>query len=223
MVVEEALMNLGVALRRPRLIAAACCFLLGAGVLAGGLVARLGPGAPAAADPAAADLGGDLGLAPLGADRATPALAPGDGLAELVVYVSGAVPRPDVYRLAPGARVKDAVVAAGGLRPDAAAELINLAEPLADAAHVHIPAASAAAGSPAVARAAQAEPELIDLNAAAEADLEELPGVGTTLAARIVARRAEVGPYGAVEELREVTGVGEKLYAQIAPLVTIRR
>lgn len=208
-------MDLRVALQRPRLVAAAACFLLGAVVLVFGLTARgAPPPAPALADPA-------LDLAAL---AAPPEPAPQAAPAELVVYVSGAVLRPDVYRLAPGARVKDAVVAAGGLAPEAAAELVNLAEPLSDAAHIHIPAVAETAPHPAPAAPgapASAAGPLLDLNTASAAALEELPGIGTTMAARIVARRAEVGPFTAVEDLREVTGVGEKLYAQIAPLVTV--
>lgn len=212
-------MVLGEALRRPRLAAAAACFLVGAAVLLGGLWAgRATEPAPATA----------FDLAPLDvAPMAPPLEAPSAPPAELVVYITGAVPRPDVYRLAPGARVKDVVAAAGGLAPDAAAEQVNLAEPLGDAAHVHIPtiadlaAPPPPAGLPAALAPAGAAQGLLDLNVAAEADLEELPGVGKVIAARIVARRAEVGPYIAVEDLRQVTGVGEKLYAQIAPLVTV--
>lgn len=193
--------------RHLRLVAAAACFLLGALVLGLGLVAR--PAAPP-----------DQGVTPaLDLFEAAPAATASDGPAELIVYVTGAVPRPDVYRLAPGSRVKDAVAAAGGLGPDAAAEQVNLAESLSDAAHVHIPAVGDV-GPPALAAEASG-PGLIDLNTASEADLEELPGVGKTLAARIVARRAEGGPFAAVEDLREVSGVGERLYAQIAPLVTV--
>jgi competence protein ComEA len=196
-------------MRHVRLVAAAACFLLGALVLGLGLVAR--PAAPP--EPVVAPAF-DL-------VETAPAEARDEGPAELIVYVTGAVPRPDVYRLAPGSRVKDAVAAAGGLSPDAAAEQVNLAESLSDAAHIHIPAVGDA-GLPAPAAEA---PGLgpIDLNTASEADLEELPGVGKTLAARIVARRAELGPFAAVEDLREVTGVGERLYAQIAPLVTVKR
>ena len=61
----------------------------------------------------------------------------------------------------------------------------------------------------------------LDLNRATVADLDQLPGIGQVLAERIVARRTEAGPYTAVEELREVTGIGAKLYSQIAPLVTV--
>lgn len=193
--------------RSPRLVAAAACFLLGTAVLAAGLVPRLAP--PAAAVGAAGPLAGLDGL-----DDAAMAEGGDDAAAELVVYVSGAVVAPDVYRLPAGARVKDAVLAAGGLRADAAGEGVNLAEPLSDAQHVHIPALGAPAGAPAPAGDGR-----VDLNRASAAELEELPGVGKVLAERIVARRDEQGPFASVDELRDVTGVGAKLFEQIAPLV----
>lgn len=202
----------------PRLIAAAACFLLGSAVLAAGLVPRLAP-------PAAPALAGDLADDPLASlgDTAPEPEGGRDGPREdLVVYVSGAVAAPDVYRLPPGARVKDAVAAAGGLRPDAAGAKVNLAEPVSDAQHIHIPdrGAPAAAEDPA---AAPVGAGLIDLNQASAAELEELPGVGKVLAERIIARREEQGPFLSVDDLRDVTGVGAKLFEQIAPLVSAGR
>lgn len=200
--------------RSPRLCAAAACFLLGAVLLGASLLGRLSAPAAAPAALAGDELGGpfdDLGPAP----EAAPELADSG---ELVVYVSGAVLAPDVYRLPAGARVKDAVAAAGGLGPDAAGEQVNLAEPLSDAQHVHVPARAAAAPQAAAAGPGEG---LIDLNRASAAELEELPGVGATLAGRILARREERGPYREIGELREVSGVGEKLFAQIEPLVTV--
>ncbi len=210
-------MELAALWRSPRLLAATLCFVLGAVILVAGLAPRLLPQpapAPAGADPLE-------GLDPL----AAPALpdAASDAPADLVVYISGAVWRPDVYQLPAGARVNDAVMAAGGLRPEAARERVNLAEPLRDAQHVHIASvAEVAAEAPAAPGApGAAAGGLLDLNRASAAELEELPGIGPTLAGRIVARREEQGPFRAVEELREVTGIGEKLFAQIAPLVTV--
>lgn len=202
-------MDLMAALRRPRLTAAAACFLLGAGLLVGGLLTRP-DSTPAAPMPYAALAEGPL----------LPAPAEGGAPTELVVYISGAVLRPDVYTLAPGARVKDAVLAAGGLGPEAAAEQINLAEPLSDAAHIHIPTLAAVA-APLQAAPSSDGPARLDLNTATEVELEELPGIGATLAARIVARRSEIGPYTSIEQLRDVSGVGAKLYAQIEPLVMV--
>jgi competence protein ComEA len=199
--------------RSPRLLAAALCLLLGAAMLVAGLIPRLaGTLPPPPADAALADLAEP---APEWPDEAPP---------ELVVYVTGAVRAPDVYRLPPGARVKDAVLAAGGLRHEAAVAQVNLAEPLSDAQHVHIPAlGEGAENEPGSGPVAGAEAGLLDLNRASTADLEELPGVGQTIAERIVARRDAEGPFGSVEELREVTGIGSKLYEQIAPLVTAGR
>ena len=108
------------------------------------------------------------------------------------------------------------MLAAGGLRADAAAEAVNLAETVGDAQHVHVPVRGATAVA-----AAPADDGLLDLNRASAADLEELPGVGAVLAERIVARRTEQGAYTSLDELREVSGVGSKLYEQIAPLLKV--
>ncbi len=193
--------------RSPRLAAAAACFLLGVLVLAAGFAPRLVGSAPTA------QLSDEVLAEP---EPAAPLETPPD----LVVYVTGAVAAPDVYRLPPGARVADAVAAAGGLRDDAAHERVNLAEPLSDAAHVHIPASSETIPE------ADEQPlaggaSLLDLNHASAAELEDLPGIGATLAERIIARRNEQGPYTSIEQLNEVTGVGAKLYEQLAPLVSI--
>lgn len=211
-------MDLALLGRAPRLVAAAACFILGVLVLALGLAPRLlapiAREAPTTILPPSSDLDEQM-LPALDAPASDP---PGD----LVVYVSGAVFYPDVYQLPPGARVKDVVEAAGGLRPDAAGERVNLAEPLHDAQHIHIPTTTELSTAPAPpAGSAAAADGLLDLNQASAADLEELPGIGPTLAERIVTRRVEQGPFHAVEELREVSGIGDKLFAQIAPLVTV--
>jgi competence protein ComEA len=139
--------------------------------------------------------------------------------------VSGAVAAPDVYRLPEGARVKDAVLAAGGLRDDAASEDVNLAAPLSDAQHVHIPhigeAAPVAAPSAPAPVGQPASGGLINLNQANLADLEELPGVGQAIAERIIAYREQQGLFQSVEDLQNVTGIGAKLFAKISPLVTV--
>lgn len=200
--------------RSPRLVAAAGCFVLGVVVLLAGFAPRLMPAEP---DPHGAGLTDDLGDLGVPIDAIDPA-EPGPP-EDLVVYVSGAVVAPEVYRLPAGARVKDAVLAAGGLRPDAAAEQLNLAAPVEDAQHVHVPSR----GEPGAAQdggVAEASNGLLNLNHASAAELEELPGVGVTLAERIIRYREEQGPFTSVETLREVSGIGERLFAQIAPLVT---
>lgn len=203
--------------RRPRLLAAAACLALGVAILAAAPMLRRAP----AAQPA-----DELTLAALDELEAPPPAAPtAPAPDDLVVYVSGAVAAPDVYRLPAGARVMDAVVAAGGLAGDAAGEDVNLAATLSDAQHVHVPRlgdAPAAQGATDTGGDGQASQSgLIDLNRAGAVDLEELPGVGQSIAERIVAYREQQGPFQSVEDLQSVTGIGEKLFAKISPLVTV--
>jgi competence protein ComEA len=206
--------------RRPRLIAAMSCVIIGLAVIVGGPVLRLAmtPSPPPPTD--------DLGAPPLDlpADPGPTVVSASPAPSGLIVYVSGAVVAPDVYQLPDGARVKDAVLAAGGLRADAASESVNLAAALSDAQHVHIPrigeAAPVAAPS-AVALSGQPAPGgLINLNQASAVELEDLPGIGQAIAARIVAYREQQGPFQSVEDLQNVTGIGAKLFAKISPLVT---
>jgi competence protein ComEA len=142
-----------------------------------------------------------------------------------IVYISGAVMYPDVYRLPGDARVKDVVMAAGGLSPDAAGEQINLAAPISDAQHIHVPRrgeqpVAVAGTSGSAASSAATTGGLLNLNSASQAELEDLPGIGATLAERIIAYREANGPFTSVEDLRKVSGVGAKLFERLAPLVT---
>ncbi|NJM08168.1 ComEA family DNA-binding protein [Candidatus Gracilibacteria bacterium] len=140
--------------------------------------------------------------------------------AVLVVYVTGAVAHPDVYVVSEGARIKDAVVAAGGLRNDAAGAAINLAAPLSDAQHIHIPSLDEAAEPVEVSKVSSAG-DLLNLNIASAADLEELPGIGATIAARIVEYRQANGPFTSTDDLRSVAGVGDKLFDQIKDSIRV--
>jgi competence protein ComEA len=168
----------------------------------------------------------DTGVAAWGADRATPVQTP---VGSIVVYVSGAVRAPDVYALPGDARVKDLVVAAGGLADDADLAGINLADRLSDGQHVHIRAqGEAPAPSDAGAASQGGDPGdapdtggPLDINRAGAEALEALPGIGPAAAQRIIEYRAEHGPFASVEELTQVKGIGPALLEKIAPLVTV--
>lgn len=133
--------------------------------------------------------------------------------AVLVVDVAGRVRHPGLVRLAPGSRVDDAIRAAGGVLPGATTDALNLAAKVQDGQQVLVgaPAPTASGGAGA----------LLDLNAATAQDLDGLPGVGPVLADRIVAWRTEHGRFGSVDQLREVSGIGESKYQALKSKVRV--
>ena len=142
----------------------------------------------------------------------------------VIVYISGAVGRPDVYELPSNARLKDLVLAAGGLAADADAEQINLAERLKDSDHIHVPRQGEAPSDGAMVAdtASVAQDGLLDLNTASASDLDNLPGIGQSFAERIIEYRTANGPFTSVNDLQKVKGIGAALFAKIAPLVSVR-
>ncbi len=146
--------------------------------------------------------------------RPRDAAAPG-GVA--VVYVAGAVRRAGLYRVGSSARVNDAVTAAGGLAPDADPVGVNLAARVSDGEEIAVPrvgerlpaAARRRTGTTSRRRSARKSTpsEPIALNEADAAALARVPGIGPTIAARIVALRAREGPYDSLDELLDVAGM----------------
>jgi competence protein ComEA len=149
------------------------------------------------------------------------------GGGRVTVHVAGAVHRPGVYRLAPGARVNDALRRAGGPRPRADLDAVNLAAKLEDGRQVLVPrrgAAPAGAQVPAgatVGAAAAAPTQPVNLNTATLEQLDTLDGVGPGIAQRILDYRQQHGGFRRVEELGEVSGIGAKRLAALTPLVTV--
>ncbi|MDR2106661.1 MAG: ComEA family DNA-binding protein [Coriobacteriales bacterium] len=160
--------------------------------------------------------------------------------APLVIYLTGAVVTPGVYELEQAARLNDAIERAGGLAEGAAASYINLAVTLEDGQHIHIPSEAeiesgeaariaaggtgAAAGVTAdagVARGSVQGEQKVNINTANAAELESLPGVGVATAQRIIDYREKNGPFASVEGLKDVSGIGEKKYAELADRVCI--
>jgi competence protein ComEA len=141
----------------------------------------------------------------------------------VVVYISGAVGAPDVYELPSDARIKDLVLAAGGLTTDADSERINLAERLKDSEHVHVPRQGESPDDGAVVAdtGSVAQGGSLNLNTASASDLDSLPGIGQSFADRIIEYRTTNGPFTAVEDLQKVKGIGAALFAKIAPLVSV--
>ena len=152
--------------------------------------------------------------------------------AMIMVHVAGQVARPGVVTVAQGARVVDAITLAGGASPGADLEHVNLARLLVDGEQVYVPKAGEAipaapgptAGAAAAARggsAAGPTSAVVNLNTADASALDGLPGLGPVLAQRIVDWRTEHGRFTSVDELGEVSGIGEKLLSQIRSKVTV--
>lgn len=148
----------------------------------------------------------------------------------VVVHVLGGVVSPGVVRLHEGARVEDAIAAAGGMRPDAAPGQLNLAALVVDGSQIVIGTTASPGGE--VRGAPSAGPSgtgggasgtggLVNLNTATASDLDGLPGVGPVTASAILAWRDKHGKFTRVEELQEVDGIGPKTYAQLAPKVRV--
>jgi competence protein ComEA len=147
--------------------------------------------------------------------------APPSAQPDLVVHVVGEVRRPGLVRLPPGSRVADAIEAAGGLRKGGSSGGLNLARLLVDGEQVDV--AHDAATAPPVASGSRggATAGPVNLNTATVDDLDTLPGVGPVMAGRIVDWRTQHGRFASVDQLREVSGIGDRTFERLAPLVTV--
>ena len=144
----------------------------------------------------------------------------------VIVYISGAVHMPDTYQLPATARVKDLVVAAGGLTKEADPDRINLAAHIVDADHVYVPRqgeeTDVCSSAPTLKQSESSSTDaLVNLNTAGATELETINGVGKTTAQRIVEHRTNNGPFESVENLQDVDGIGPAKFKQIEPFVTI--
>ena len=180
---------------------------------------------------------------PISPSATTGAVAadPSAGSAQVVVHVVGRVRRSGVVRLPAGARVEQAIAAAGGPRRDADLTRLNLARVLVDGEQVRVPrpgepvgpqaagvggasVGSGAGGSGGAAGGSGSPgPSLVpvDINTATLAELDTLPGVGPVLAQRILDWRAQNGRFTSVDELGEVSGIGDAVLSRLRPLVRL--
>lgn len=148
----------------------------------------------------------------------------------LRVYISGAVRSPDVYSLPAESIVHDLVEHAGGFTGEAAQEAVNLALPLADGMHVHIPTRQEASAAPplitlplapASGANAGAPSGLININTATLEELDTLPGIGPSTAQKIIDHRNSYGPFPTIEAILDVSGIGPVRFDQIKSLITV--
>lgn len=180
------------------------------------------------------------GSAPEASSPASTAPAPGAsnppaaGKQTVVVHVVGAVRQPKLVELPSHARVGDALEAAGGPTEDADLGRINLARVVSDGEQVYVPRegeevpagiASPATGvepSPSGPGAeADGDGALVNINTASESELDELPGVGPAIAARIVEHRTTNGPFSNIEQLQDVKGIGPAIFEKLRERISI--
>jgi competence protein ComEA len=193
-----------------------------------------------------ADRGEAIALTEVSGGAASPqaSVAPSpQGTAPLVVYVCGAVRAPGVYTFSPGARVADLIDRAGGATGAAALETINLAALLTDGQQIVVPrrgdvaagappapGADASAGAASVTSAGATQgsgavtggaASLVNLNTASLSELDALPGVGPSTAQKIVDYRTANGGFKSVDDLKNVSGIGDVRFAELKDLVTV--
>jgi competence protein ComEA len=180
-------------------------------------------------------------------DDNSPAPSSPSPAASIMVHVAGRVKFPNVYTLAPGNRVVDAIKAAGGSCADANLDAVNLAAKVKDGDKILVPSrnmpiqsflASVAARAPRASAAAQpgsSEPSrasssgkftvpgqgVVNINTASPAELQQLPGVGPSTAQKIIDHRTEIGSFTSVDQLMDVKGIGPKKMEKMKPFVAL--
>ena len=135
---------------------------------------------------------------------------------QIYVHVAGSVKAPGIYQLDSGTRVYDAVLAAGGFTSKANQASVNMARALTDGEQLVI-----SSGASSLVFEGVMTSSLISLNQASSSQLEDLPGVGPALAGRIIDWREANGGFKAKEDLLNVAGIGDKLFASVKDLVTL--
>lgn len=144
---------------------------------------------------------------------------------EVTVHVVGEIAKPGVYQLPGGSRVHEAIDMAGGATENAHLELINLAAQISDGQQIVVPdsqtAANAAAAKATATGSGIGADGKVSINLASASELEELDGIGPSLAERIVAYRESNGPFSSIESLTEVPGIGQKILARFSSGITL--
>ena len=150
---------------------------------------------------------------------------------EILIHITGAVNKQGVIHLKEGARVIDAVEESGGLLEDADLSKINLVYPLQDGQKVYIPSINDTETEEVLSNEGQIiikdnvskqSNEKININTASQTELETLPGIGTSTAYSIIEHRKEKGMFNNIEEIKNVSGIGEAKFNQIKDLICIK-
>jgi len=147
----------------------------------------------------------------------------------ITVSVSGAVEHPGIFHLPAGSRVLDAVQKAGGYTIDADVEAVNPTDPLVDGQNLFIPTrkgGTSPAALDSLISQSQSQPPgstsgLININTASQSELEKLPNIGPAKARAIIEYREKNGKFRRIEEIKNVKGIGQKIFEKIKDLITV--
>ncbi len=156
-----------------------------------------------------------------------PAITAGTVADRILVEIKGNVKQPGVFELAADSRLHDAIDLAGGFLPEADTVSLNMAMKLADEMSVYVPKVGETVITPPVVASSPAQATgpsgggLININTADETGLTDLPGIGPSKAAAIIAYREENGPFSSIDALKEVTGIGDKTFEQLKDSISI--
>lgn len=148
---------------------------------------------------------------------------------EVYVDVDGAVVTPGVYRLREGARVAQAIDAAGGLTPEADVAGLNRASKVVDGQKIYVPHVGeqqtvdvvAGSGPGEASAGASVASDLVNINTANASELQTLSGVGPSMAQSIIDERTQNGPFTSIDDLMRVSGIGEKKFAKIKDCICV--
>lgn len=153
---------------------------------------------------------------------------------DILIHITGAVKQEGVVYLKEGARIIDAIEEAGGLLEDANLNNVNLAYPLSDGQKIYIPNTSDDETEEIQNVSSESGKDVVEgekkdlnkaktnINTAAQTELEELPGIGTSTAYRIIQYRQENGKFSSIEDIKNVSGIGEAKFNQIKDLICVK-
>lgn len=143
------------------------------------------------------------------------------------VFINGEVKNPALYELPANSVLQEAIDKAGGFKEEANTAVINLAQPLQDGMQIYVPSVLETAVSPVILDPQPLAPQseeatgLIDINVASADELDQLPGIGPSIAQNIIAFREANGPFLIIDDLLLVSGIGEAKFEQIEALITV--
>ncbi len=160
----------------------------------------------------------------------TPTPRPTPTTASVIVDVRGAVAQPGVYTLIAGSRVQDALAQAGNVLPNAETRNLNLARKVNDGEQIYVPTVDQATVPPPPAsgksnssNAATKTPiGIININTATLEELDALPGIGPSIAQRIIDFREQNGAFKQIEDVKKVRGIGDALFGDIKDMITVQ-